>query len=106
MRKYILFYLMLILLSCVDGNKQYIQDIINDEYSGTIIKIYQDEENHYSYYFDIRLDNNLIKKIRAQSFPDSWKYAATGDFIIKEYGKASIVIKKKDYKKSFDLSIP
>lgn len=105
MKKYIVFTILSI-LSCTDMNKQYTLNVINSQFKGIIENIYQDEKNHYSYYFDIKIENQSVQKIRAQNFPNSWKYAIIGDSIIKEYGKASIeIIKKTGSRKEFSLCI-
>ena len=93
MKQRIIFCISIIffLTSCIINKK----GMMDAEYKGTILKVYNDTNNRYYFTFLIKTtEGNTYEEI-AEWFPYSWKYASVGDSIIKEKGDLYITIKKR-----------
>lgn len=99
----VLFLCIVLLFSCFNNNR-FVNNTFNDEYRCKIVNIYKDAKNHNCTVFDIKLKDGTLSNINADPFPGSEEFANIGDSIIKDYGKISITIKKKDgNEKTFKL---
>jgi len=97
MRTILIFFIIICLpfiISCIridTGHKQAKEEY----YKGKIIKIYQNDKQHYMYYFDIQTRNQIISK-NAEMWSQLWSYAKVGDSIIKPADTLMLIIKKND----------
>jgi hypothetical protein len=92
--KFVILIIFVLLTACIridTGHKQAKEEC----YSGKIIKIYQNDKDHYMYYFDIKTRYQIIAK-NAGMWSQLWTYAQVGDSIIKPSDTLMIIIKKND----------
>jgi len=100
----VLFLSIVLLYSCFN-NSHNVNTIFDLEFRCQIVNIYKDVKNHNCTFFDIKLQNGKLSNLNADNFPGSEEFANIGDSIIKDYGKISITIKKKDgNEKTFKLN--
>ena len=99
----VLFLSIVLLHSCFNNNHN-VNTTFDLEFRCKIVNIYKDAKNHNCTFFDLKSQNGTLSNIVADSFPGSEEFANIGDSIIKDYGKISITIKKKDgNEKTFKL---
>ena len=99
----VLFLCIVLLYSCFNNNHN-VNTTFDLEFRSKIVSIYKDVKNHNCTFFDIKLQNGKLSNLNADNFPGSEEFANIGDSIIKDYGKISITIKKKDgNEKTFKL---
>ena len=101
---YVILFLCIVLLYSCFNNNHNVNTTFDLEFRCKIVSIYKDVKNHNCTFFDLKSQNGTLLNIVADSFPGSEKFANIGDSIIKDYGKISITIKKKDgNEKTFKL---
>jgi hypothetical protein len=71
------------------------KSVEEQEFKGIITKIYQDEWNHYEYYFKVKSTNEEFK-MSAEDWTGLQKHSSIGDSIVKERGKLEIILRKQD----------
>jgi|GEM_PF-1913975 len=91
----VLFLSIALFYSCFNNNHN-VNTTFDLEFRCKIVKIYKDPKNHNCTFFDLKSQNGKLSNIVADSFPGCEEFANIGDSIIKDYGKISITIKKKD----------
>ena len=102
---YVILFLCIVLLYSCFNNSHNVNTIFDLEFRCQIVNIYKDVKNHNCTFFDIKLQNGKLSNLNAENFPGSEEFANIGDSIIKDYGKISITIKKKDgNEKTFKLN--
>lgn len=98
MRKFKFLFVIAILLikiSCINKKSNF-EKMLDIEYKGQILKIYNDERNHNIYKYVIKKNDGQIIEDVGDHYSGSWEYASVGDSIIKKKGESFIMIKKND----------
>ena len=93
MKNYILFIILLGIVSCQRIHNIHKQEIKNQHFKGVILRVFQDPSNHMMYTFEIKT-NKLIFEYDAEDLQNILWYAKTGDSIIKEKDSLYLTLKK------------
>ena len=80
----------IVITSCTFGDKK---DVREMSFRGVLIKNYQDDNNHGMLTFDIQ-DQSKTFSIISERWAGCWKFARSGDSVIKLADTTMLIIKK------------
>ena len=84
---------MMFIISCHRTNSYEISILKKWTFNGIILKVYEDQSNHYMWTFDV-CDHDSIFSVGASYYPKSWEFGKVGDSITKRKGCLFIKITK------------